>query len=173
MMVGITGTPGTGKTSVAGELKRRGYHVVHLKETIEPYILEEDRLRDTLVVDVERWAGEFPPVAGIVEGHLAHLLPCDRVVILRCRPDILVRRLGMRKGYRDEKIAENAEAEALDVILIETLEEHTPEHILELDTTDSGINEIADKIEGFMRGELPPSLGSLDWSGFLVGEYDT
>jgi adenylate kinase len=173
MMIGITGTPGTGKTSIAEVLKRRGYHVVHLKDTIEPYVLEEDRLRDTRVVDVERWVDTFPPVAGIVEGHLAHLLPCDRVIILRCRPDILVRRLGMRKGYRDEKIAENAEAEALDVILIETLEEHPPERILELDTTYSGINKIADKIEGFIRGELPPSLGSLDWSGFLVGEYDT
>ena len=46
-------------------------------------------------------------VDGIVEGHLAHLLPCDRVVVLRCRPDILRERLAPR-DYPEEKIAENA-----------------------------------------------------------------
>jgi adenylate kinase len=172
MMIGITGTPGTGKTSVAGELERRGYCVVHLKETVAPYVVEADPLRDTLVIDVDRWAEEFSAIEGIVEGHLAHLLPCDRIVVLRCRPDILAYRLGGRTGYRTEKISENSEAEALDVILIETLEEHPPDRILELDTTNAGIQEIADKIEAFMRGDLLASHGSIDWSGFLVGAYD-
>jgi len=43
MMVGLTGTPGTGKSSVAAELERRGHRVVHLVDTVQPYILEEDR----------------------------------------------------------------------------------------------------------------------------------
>ena len=52
MMVGITGTPGTGKTSVAAELERRGHRVVHLTDTVRPYIIEEDRCRQTLVVEL-------------------------------------------------------------------------------------------------------------------------
>ena len=60
--------------------------------------------------------------------------PCDLVIILRCRPDILKSRL-VKRGYRGEKIQENVEAEALDVILVETLEIHPPGHILEIDTT--------------------------------------
>lgn len=166
MMTGITGTPGTGKTAVAAELERRGHRVVRLTGTVRPYIVEEDRARQTLVVDVDRWAAEFEPVEGIVEGHLAHLLPCDRVVVLRCRPDVLAARLASR-NYPEEKIAENVEAEALDVILIETLEEHPGEHVLEVDTTALSVSECADRIEQFIRGERPPSYGSVDWTDYL------
>jgi adenylate kinase len=34
---------------------------------VRPYIIEEDCARQTLVVDVDRWAEEFEPVDGIVE----------------------------------------------------------------------------------------------------------
>ncbi|MFA5614406.1 MAG: adenylate kinase family protein, partial [Methanoculleus sp.] len=115
MMIGITGTPGTGKTSVAAELARRGYRVAHLTDTVRPYIIEEDRDRRVPVVDVDRWAAEFEPIDGIVEGHLAHYLPCDRVVVLRCRPYALRQRLSTR-NYSPAKVRENVEAEALDVL---------------------------------------------------------
>ncbi|MDN7025575.1 adenylate kinase [Methanoculleus sp. FWC-SCC1] len=167
MMIGITGTPGTGKTSVARELERRGHIVVWIKDTIRDYVLAEDRDRDTLVVDVERWAEEFPPIDGIVEGHLAHFLPCDRIVVLRCRPDVLQQRL-LPRGYAPEKIAENTEAEALDVVLVETLEERPEDTILELDTTEQTAPECADRIEQFMRGKLPSSYGHIDWTDYLV-----
>lgn len=166
MMVGITGTPGTGKSAIASELLRRGHRVVRIGETIGEYILEEDRERDTLVIDVERWAEKFTPVDGIVEGHLAHLLPCDRIVVLRCRPDILAARLSPR-GYSPAKIRENTEAEALDVILIETLEECPEDALYELDTTEQSVEECADKIEQFMKGKLPPSYGNIDWTIYL------
>ena len=165
-MTGITGTPGTGKTSVAAELKRRGRTVVRLTDTVRPYIIEEDSRRRTLVVDVDRWVEEFDPVDGFVEGHLAHLLPCDRVVVLRCRPDVLRERLAPR-NYPEEKIAENVEAEALDVILIETLEEHPDEHVLEVDTTGLSAGDCADRIERFVQGVLPPSYGTIDWTDYL------
>jgi adenylate kinase len=166
MMWGITGTPGTGKSSVADELVARGYAVLHLAETTAEYIIEEDRERETRIVDEERWVAEFSPFEGVVEGHMAHLLPCDRVVVLRCRPDVLARRLNKRH-YPAEKIRENLEAEALDVILIESLEEHPPQHILELDTTYRSVSEITDLIEDFIHEKLPPSHGSTDWSEFL------
>jgi len=133
---------------------------------VQPYIIEEDCDRQTMVVDVDRWVDEFEPFDGIIEGHLAHLLPCDRVVVLRCRPDVLATRLGPR-NYPSEKVAENVEAEALDVILIETLEEHPDEHVIEVDTTDLGVAECANRIERFIRGELPPSYGAIDWTCYL------
>ncbi|MDD5419547.1 MAG: adenylate kinase family protein [Methanomicrobiaceae archaeon] len=167
MMLGITGTPGTGKTSVAAELAKRGHCVVHLADTVEPYVIEEDPQRQTRVVDSERWAAEFSPVGGIAEGHLAHLLACDRIVVLRCRPDVLRRRLQAR-GYTREKIAENVEDEALVVILIETVERHPDDSIFELDTTEQTPSRCADLVEQFIQGELPPSYGAIDWTEYLV-----
>jgi adenylate kinase len=166
MMYGISGTPGTGKSAIAGELEDRGFPVLHLSDTTGRYVLESDPDRDTLVIDEERWADEFPPFDGFVEGHLAHILACDRLIILRCRPDILADRL-VERGYSREKVRENAEAEALDVVLIEALECHPPEHIFELDTTDRSIRESCDMIVQFVQGTLPPVHGAYDWSSYL------
>ncbi len=168
MMVGITGVPGTGKSSVALELERRSQPVVRLVDLVGSYVCEEDVERMTAVVDEERLAEEFPPLDGFVEGLLAHFLPCDRVVVLRCRPDVLRERLEKR-GYPKAKIDENVEAEALDVILIETVERHPPDHILEIDTTTLTPADAADRIEGFLEGAIAPSFGTLDWSEYLVG----
>jgi adenylate kinase len=166
MMCGITGTPGTGKSMIGDELAHRGHRVVHLTDTVAPYVVGDDEKRDSRIIDVERWAAEFAPVDGFVEGHFAHLLPCDKVVVLRCRPDELVARLAQRT-YREAKIRENAEAEALDSCLIETVEEHDPSHILELDTTGHDAASCADRIEQFARGEIPADFGHIDWSDYL------
>ncbi|MCQ8894699.1 MAG: adenylate kinase family protein [Methanolinea sp.] len=168
MMVGITGTPGTGKSSIGRILSHRGYHVTEIGRTTAPYILGKDEQRDSLVIDEEKWACEFPAVEGFVIGHLAHLLACDKVVVLRCDPGVLAVRLRHR-GYGEEKVRENCEAEALDVILIETLELFPGEKILELDTTNQSPDESADIIEQFVRGEIPGRYGGIDWTGYLEG----
>lgn len=166
MMIALTGTPGTGKTTLADILTERGIAVVSQKETMTPYILEHDAERDTDIIDEEAWVEDFVPVEGAIEGHLTHLLPADRVIVLRCRPDILAARL-RKRGYGEEKVQENAEAEALDAILIEALEVHPEEHMLVIDTTDQRPEETADEIEAFIRGDAPPSLTVPDWSEYL------
>jgi adenylate kinase len=166
MMCGITGTPGTGKSMISEELSRRGQTVVHITDTVAPYVSGNDVERDARIIDVDRWAEEFVPVDGFVEGHIAHLLPCDRIVVLRCRPDVLKNRLSSR-NYREEKILENFEAEALDVCLIETVEDYKPYQILELDTTVHDIPYCADQIERFVKGDIPSGFGTIDWTAFL------
>jgi adenylate kinase len=166
MMCGITGTPGTGKSMVADELARRGHPVVHLVDTVQPYITGEDKGRHTQEIDAVRWAREFPRVDGFVEGHFAHLLSCDRVVVLRCRPDTLKKRL-MKRKYPAKKVSENVEAETLDVCLIETVEMHDPSHILEIDTTAHKPAYCATQIEGFVLDEIPAAFGTIDWSEFI------
>jgi len=166
MMCGITGTPGTGKTLVGTVLSRRGHVVVHITDTVGPYVIGDDEDRDTHLIDVDRWADDFVPVDGFVEGHFAHLLPCDRIVVLRCRPDVLKARLAQR-NYQEKKIWENVQAEALDSCLIETVENFSPEQILELDTTALDVPYCADQIEGFVNGKISSGFGTLDWSEFL------
>jgi adenylate kinase len=166
MMYGITGSPGTGKSTLTDLLESRSFRILHLSETYDPYVLEQDTDRDTMVIDEECWVREFERFDGIVEGHLAHLLPCNLIVVLRCRPDVLSCRLRER-GYSQAKITENSLAEAIDVILIETLEIFSPEQVYELDTTDRTIYQCADLAEGFFRGTLPASYGSIDWSSYI------
>lgn len=166
-MTGVTGTPGTGKSAAADVLAARGHRVVHLGETVTPYVIGEDPGRGTDIVDHEAWAAAFEPIDGIAEGHLAHFLPCERVVVLRCRPDVLMARLRAR-GYPGAKCRENAEAEALDVILVETLERHPEETVRELDTTTTTPEETAARIEDFIRGTLAPGVGLVDWSDYFL-----
>jgi len=164
-MVGIAGTPGTGKTAVGDTLARRGERVVRVADTVAPFVVaEEEGVRE---VDEEAWVAAFEPVDGYVEGGLAHLLPCDRVVILRCRPDVLRRRLEAR-GYPAAKVRENLEAEALDLVLCEALELHPPDRLLEIETTARSAEETADLVAAFVEGRIPPSHGSFDFSGFLA-----
>ncbi|HNX17458.1 MAG TPA: adenylate kinase family protein [Methanoregula sp.] len=166
MMCGITGTPGTGKSTVADELARRGHRVVHITDIVQPFVLGKDPERDTQIIDTDRMADEFIPFDGFVEGHFAHLLPCDGIVVLRLRPDILAERLTTR-GYSKEKICENRDAESLDVCLIETVEQYEPSQVFELDTTGKSPGACADAIEQFYRGEIPAGFGSIDWSAFV------
>ncbi|MDD1674831.1 MAG: adenylate kinase family protein [Methanomicrobiales archaeon] len=169
MMCGITGTPGTGKSSAGDALQWHGCTVVRVKDTTGPYIIGTDADRKTAIIDEDRWASEFRIVDGFVEGLLAHYLPVDRIVVLRCDPHRLLKRLRAR-GYPEEKVLENAECEALDLILIETTERHPPAHILEIDTTDITAETVADRVIGFVSGTVPPSFGTIDWSDYLLEE---
>jgi len=162
MMIALSGTPGTGKTSVARELQKRGVPVTYATDTVGPYRIGEDPDRDTDIIDDERWVSEFTPVNGIVEGHLTHLLPADRIIILRCHPSILKDRL-KKRGYSEVKIQENIEAEILDVTLAEAFDIHDEEKLYEIDTTHMDIAECADKIEEIIRGTAQPSIGIVDW----------
>ncbi len=164
-MVGIAGTPGTGKTAVGDELARRGERVVRVSDTVGPFVVAE--VNGVREVDEEAWAAAFQPVDGYVEGGLAHLLPCDRLVILRCRPDVLERRLATR-GYSPAKVRENVEAEALDVVLCEALDLHSPDRLLEIETTEREVGETVDIVTAFASGREPPSHGHLDFSGYLA-----
>ncbi|WP_134672180.1 adenylate kinase family protein [Halorussus marinus] len=168
MSVAVTGTPGTGKTS-AVEALDTDLDVVHLNELIREADLwtERDADRDSLVADLdavrERLAGREEL---LVESHLAHNLDVDRVVVLRCHPEELRRRLTER-GEADEKAAENAESEALDVILSEAVAEHGIENVYEIETTDRTPEEVAGEIAAVLAGEREPSAGEVDYLEYL------
>ncbi len=79
----------------------------------------------------------------ILESHLAHYI-ADIMIILRVYPPELKMRLKTR-GYSEEKIRENIEAEALDVILVEAFE--WCKKVFEIDTTGKSIEETGQDIE--------------------------
>ena len=164
MLVAITGTPGTGKSSVCDILALRGYHIVDLDAAAkEMGLTEADEDGDT-IVDVEALADRLHVATKVafLKSHYAHLVPANLIVVLRCHPEQLWRRLAAR-GWPLEKIRENVEAEAIDVILQEAVARGPP--VFEVDTTrhapEDAANEVIAVLQGKVAGHEP---GRLDWS---------
>lgn len=168
----VTGTPGTGKTS-ATEAVGDSFDVIHLNDLVREAKLwtDRDEERDTLVVDLEAVRDRLGDWTGIVESHVAHRLDADRVVVLRCRPDVLEKRL-LNRGESAATARENRESEALDVILSEAVERHGPESVFEIDTTDRSSDRVAAEIAAVVRGERAPSAGGVDYLEYLPGGLD-
>jgi len=168
MRVAVTGTPGTGKTT-ATEILDTDLDVVHLNDAIEAEELytEVDEARDSKVADLEavrEWLDGRDDV--LVESHLAHLLDADRVVVLRCAPGELERRL-IDRGEPAAKAEENAESEALDVILSEAVRVHGESNVYEIDATDREPGEVSNEIAAAIAGDRDPSAGDVDFTDYL------
>jgi adenylate kinase len=190
MRVAVTGTPGTGKTTAVESLSEEpnGVEVIHLNEHVEADHLRTgvDETRDSLVADLDALAdwldsqettengvdddsgdnSEVRTKTLVVESHLAHLLDADRVVVLRCRPEELTRRLAER-GVDRRKANENAESEALDVILSEAVSRHGIENVYEIDTTDRSTADVRAAIASVVTGERAPSAGTVSFLDFF------
>ena len=102
----------------------------------------------------------------IFESHLAHNFDADRVVVLRAHPDTVVSRLRER-GDSDSKAYENAESEALDVILSEAVHHHGTENVYEIETTDRDPDAVAAEIAAVVAGECEPSAGTVSYVDWL------
>ena len=165
MRYALTGTPGTGKTSVAKVLRERGYDVLDMTQYIKDHDLREeyDAKRDTYDVDVDRLNDSLAGMDDcIFEGHLAHFMDVDAIIVLRCHPDVLAERLRAR-GYGDAKVTENVQAEVLDVILCESVDSEIP--TFSVDTTASEPSETASAVEDIMKGDTHQYMpGNIDWT---------
>lgn len=169
-LIAITGTPGTGKTSVSDELRRRGYRVIDIGAHMREHGLlgARDEDRDTFEVDLDMLNSSLEMYADseetiFMESHLAHMLDCSLVVVLRCSPKVLASRLAER-GYGRDKIAENVQAEILDVILCEAADSDIP--VYEIDCTDAPVGESADVVVDIINGRGDDHLpGRTDWTG--------
>ncbi|MDY0388220.1 MAG: adenylate kinase family protein [Methanolobus sp.] len=181
MLIGITGTPGTGKTSVTKLMEKdSSYQVIHLNELIkeEKLYCEVDTERDCVVADMDlvynrvlELQEKSYPVT-IVDSHLSHHI-ADIVIVLRTSPEKLKERLEKRK-YSVEKVRENLEAEALDIILAEAVD--WCEKVFEINTTggtvDATFKDIKKIIKGLGNGETEEieqayKPGSVDWSDYF------
>lgn len=149
--------------------------VVHLNDVIEEAELYDDvdEERDSVVVDlgalnawVEDYVDASDALVVVLDSHLAHHLDADRVVVLRCQPEALEQRL-LDRGEPPAKATENAESEALDVVLGEAVEIHGPDAVYEIETTDSDPDAVADEIAAVVTGDRAPSAGTVDYIDYL------
>jgi len=161
----ITGTPGTGKTTLAKKLEGDGYLVVNItnlvreKELYETYdkkldtlIVDEEKLEKELIKLIEANKNKFPLV---LDSHLVEI-PKDflfHCFVLRCSIKNLILRLKER-DYKQRKIDENVEAEIMEVVLTDMLDLYSPEKVTVINT-DGDIEEsykkMKEKIESLLN----------------------
>ena len=176
----LTGTPGTGKSAIANVLKEQGWHTIELGDLAKGSgaVVGRDEARQTDEVDIdlleealEREMSSLSDEKVLLVGHLSHLMPCDVVVVLRTSPAVLRERLASRQ-WPSAKVDENTEAEAVGVVLVESMEREPTVPVYEVDTS-SGSPEVSARLvaatlEGAGQGM---EAGWVDWSEEVMGWY--
>ncbi len=182
MIIALTGTPGSGKTSVAEVLKTKGFNILDLNKLAcdKNFFIGKDTRRDSYIIDIEKFNRYiFDNYGGkeivFIEGHLSHLLKTvEKIIILRCHPEILKNNLS-KKGWNIEKIKENVLAEILDIILCETVEIHKEDNIFEINGSDKSVEEIANIIIEITKNKFKKmkkyKIGKIDWSEEILKDF--
>jgi len=182
MIIALTGTPGTGKTTICEVIKdhsqyKKQYSIIDVNKIVlgEKLYTGKDEARDTYEADMDKLKERIeleirkaPQGMDIIlEGHLSHMLPVEAIIVLRAHPVALRKRLGKRKNYSFQKVRENANAEALDVILVESVELN--KNVFEINTTDknllSVVKSVISIIEGIKQGKVAEEFlpGKINW----------
>ncbi|MEM4598698.1 MAG: AAA family ATPase [Candidatus Diapherotrites archaeon] len=140
MHIIITGSPGTGKTTLSKKLSRIMKHrcINELEFAIAKKIGHWDTKENELVVPLTKLKKELLKEIKsernlILEGHLLCevKLPVDAVILLRVDPEILNERLEMKK-YSVTKIADNVFCEGIDYCKKHLMKRYPPEKIIEI-----------------------------------------
>jgi len=181
----ISGTPGCGKTSISKIISEKiNAKTISLNELAvsEKLTLKYDKKRETHVVDFNKL---IPHVENLIklynkenteflliEGHFSDAIPdkyIDYVIILRCNPDELYKRLEKR-GYKIEKIRENVQAEILGNCTNFFIQKQIKSPTYEIDTTNLTIDSIAKIIIELIVRNINVEnyiLGKIDWLEIL------
>jgi len=151
-LIAITGTPGTGKTTLAKELSLLlRYRYVSQSEIVKKGAkgISEgyDKIRRTSIVDPKKFTASVlalvralkaakSPVKGLViDSHMSHFLPVKHVdlcIVARCSSLKALKRRLEAKGYSPAKVRENLDAEIFDTCLVEA--EEMGHKVLSVDT---------------------------------------
>ena len=175
MIIFITGTPGTGKTTVSRLLEEQlSFKRVDINQLVEDEKIFSgyDEEWGYKIVDIPSLCRALTDIIGksrgdlLVEGHLSHFCEgADWVVVLRTNPTVLENRL-RNKGFKDSKVRENIIAEALDICAFEAFQKYQDKSN-EIDTTDKTPQEIVEIIKKIIKGEKSYPVGEVDFSDYF------
>lgn len=144
----VTGTPGTGKTTVAMMLaKKTGWKYIDVNSVIDKHKLSEgyDRKKKCKIIDVKKLNKTMLKIIKeseeslVIDSHMAHYIPAsavDACVVTKCNLKLLNRRL-KKRNYGDKKVRENLDCEIFDVCRMEATE--TGHNVIVVET-DSKVN---------------------------------
>lgn len=176
----ISGTPGTGKTSVSEAIaKKINARVISLNSIAhsEGLTSDYDEERDTWVINekeiikkafalIKKAENEGIEVL-ILESHFVDIIPkriADYIIVLRCEPEILTQRLSKR-GYNYKKVVENVQSEILGNCLNYFIEKEVKTPIFEINTSEISIDQLRDEIIKIIYKKE-------DGGAYIVGKID-
>lgn len=178
IVIGISGTPGTGKTTTTKGLKQvLSAETINLTETAieNDFILETDVERQTKVANLEKLT-QFLEIYIrshsnniIIEGHYADIIPAHLVSIffvLRTDPFVLKERL-IEKGFFPTKIQENLQSEILGTCTSAALEKYDKNILYEIDNSTIPLKNILIEIETIINERPPSNVGKINWMSQL------
>jgi len=166
-MIAISGVPGTGKTEISKLLsKKLNYKLVSINEFAEELdaFIGYDKKMESRILDMNKLKKEIKKLKGniILEGHTSHLFPVDVVIVLRCNPEILKKRLEKRFPSNRLKVQENLEAEILGVITSEAIMNN--KKVYEIDTSEKSVEQSVNDILKILKGKTDEfKIGKIDW----------
>jgi adenylate kinase len=181
----ITGTPCTGKTTVANDLAQKlSAQYINLTAYAKNYHLTfgEDTRRKTTIINEEKMRIKLAETLNssentniIIDGHYAAAVTPTNLVthvfVLRRNPKEL-KRFMQKCGFNETKIYENLSAEILDICLIEAIQNQKGK-VCELDITGKTLEETVTEIFEVLDNDKKCLTGIVDWLGMLERENIT
>jgi len=167
LIFGITGTPGTGKKSVAPMVAEMlKVPCLGLNDLARSLGLVRGKSGDVDVGKLRSTLRRSLPKDAVVYGHL---LPyaldpraVGKVVVLRCEPETLKERLRAR-GYEPRKIVADVEAELIGVVSSDAFDAFGKEKTREVDTSHTTPGEAAASVLHIVE-DAPRPAPRIDWT---------
>lgn len=176
----ISGTPGTGKTSVSKAITEKlKAKLISLNDLVlQKFTTKYDSKRDTFIFDEEVVKKHIVNLIRsydsektnylLIESHFSDIIPeefIDYLIILRCHPDELSIRL-KKKGYSEEKVIENVQSEILGNCINYVIKKDVKVPLLEIDTTSLDIETLKKIIIDIITEKKSIDeyiIGKIDW----------
>ncbi len=163
MITSITGTPGTGKSTLGNKLAvELGFEYIDANIIIDKYDLKDDydeemdssvvdikELESAIFKEIEKLKSDNNKANFIIDSHMSHHFSnkkIDLCIVCVCELGELKKRLTKRK-YKESKIKANMDVEIFETCLIEAQENN--HNVLKVDN-NTNIKDTIKKIKALM-----------------------
>ena len=178
--IGITGSPGTGKKTLAKALAlRTRYRILNINSLCISRGASVGRDKYGIVADTEKLskivARETKDDNFILVGHLLPYVVASRDIelafVLRCNPYVLEKRLEKR-GYPEKKVLMNVGAETLGTCHFDALKRFGKKKIHVIDTSSKKPKEVVTEALQALEGKIRYDGLEIDWLGLVREKGD-
>ena len=169
----VCGVASVGKTVFSLKLAEKlGVEFIDLPNLVKEMKLYEyyDEASGDYVVDLRKVSSKLGSILKGRKTIIASVhpfkprgIPVRLVIVLRLRPDILMRRL-IERGYPEWKIAENMLAEIVDKPLHDTIRKFSRRKVIQIDVSNKNMDELVEEFYSvYVSSNLKSLNTKLDW----------